>query len=460
MKVGKTLAKIVVCFAVVCFTLSCSKKDKTQKESAELSHVGQMPLIGHTVIFNPNKVINGGKKMEIEYWTWTDSDPAVSMIEKYETFRKNVKVKVVYHPWEDYWTKLPLSLKGKKGPAVFGIHNSKHYLLKPYMASYAINLDELKADFNAVDAHVIDGKVYYIDSVMMSGGIWYNKKLWKAAGLTDSDIPETWDEFRAIAKKLTKFENGKLVQAGFNWNGETYSAIYQGLNYQKGQLLFDKNNKVIYDSAATKENMKMLIDFYEKDKIGSKDFGPDSSQSFGNEQSAMVYKWGWFSDEVAAKYPELDYGVFPTPTFTKDIPFAYDRYNGESTPGINKNQSLTQQEAAQDFVRFLLADDEFDKLSAQKRASFPTKKALKTDEEILQSEVLRSLAPRVKRLIWPGLFPDTVESSAKKAMEDVLYNGMAIDEALKNAQSRMDKDMKTAEFSRAETEYAFFGEAK
>ena len=81
----------------------------------------------------------------------------------------------------------------------------------------------------------MDGKVNYIDIVMNTGNIYYNKKMWQAAGLTDKDIPKTWDEFRQVAKKLTIKEGDNLVQAGFNWNG-SYAGLYQGLNYQKGMI--------------------------------------------------------------------------------------------------------------------------------------------------------------------------------------------------------------------------------
>ena len=61
----------------------------------------------------------------------------------------------------------------------------------------------------------------------------------------------------------------------------------------------------------------------------------------------MIYAWGHMEGTMKEKYPDIDYGVFATPTFTKGTPFAYDRYNGESTPGVNKNQSKEQQAVAQ-----------------------------------------------------------------------------------------------------------------
>lgn len=420
-----------------------------------------LEVLGDKVTFDPNKLVNDGETIDIEYWTWNEGDPAITMAKEYEKIYPNVKIKVVNHPWEDYWTKLPLALKGKNGPAIFNIHNSQNDLLTPYLAPYDIPTDDLIADFTSVEPHISGGKVYYIDSMINTGNIYYNKALWKEAGLTDADVPKTWKQFTDVAKKLTKKDDDKITQAGFNWNGETYSALYQGLNYQKAELLFkDGGETANYDNDVTKENLQFLIDLYEKDGVGSKKFGAESSQSFGNGQSAMVYKWGWFLNELNTNYPDIEYGVFATPTPTEEVSFAYDRFNGESTPGINKNQTKEQQAVAQDFLRYCLANDDYSKAGALALASFPTKKSLADNQEILANPVLKAIAPRVERLIWPGPFPSTLESTATETMEDVLFNGKDISASLKVGQEKMEKDMKDTDFTSLEDSYSFIDEAK
>lgn len=441
--------------------VACSSGESTSKGEIDDNPDKNLEIIGDKITYDGNKLINEGKPVELEYWTWEETDPVIKMAKAYEEIYPNVTIKTVIQPWDDLWTKLPLSLKGKNGPAVFNIHNSKHDLIMPYLEAYDIPVEDIQADFTSVEPHIIDGKVYYTDSVIMTGNMYYNKALWEEAGLTDADIPQTWDEFREVAKKLTKTDGDKITQAGFNYNGETYSALYQGLNYQKGELLFSEDGAVAnYDNDVTIENTKFMVDLYEFDKVGSKDFGDDSTMSFGNGQSAIVYKWGWMVGELASKYPDIDYGVFATPTPTTDVPFAYDRFNGESTPGINKNQTPEQREVAQDFIRFILANDDYSKDAALSKASFPTKRSLASDEDILADPVLSVLAPRVERLIWPGPFPSTVETSAKQSMEDILFNGKEIETAIKEGQEKMNQDMKNTEFKSLENSYLFIDEVK
>ncbi|WP_414840662.1 extracellular solute-binding protein [Enterococcus saccharolyticus] len=454
---GALFSMLLVTSLAACSSGSDKASGGTKDEQADKG----LEVLGDKVTFDPNKLVNDGEPITIEYWTWGENDPTIKMAEAYEEIYPNVEIKEVIQPWDDFWTKLPLSLKGKNGPAVFNIHNSQHDLIMPYLEAYDIPVADLQADFNSVDPHIIDGSVYYTDSVINTGNIYYNKTLWEEAGLTENDIPKTWEQFRAIAKKLTKTDGDKIVQAGFNYNGETYNALYQGMNYQKGELLFSKDGKTAnYNNPVTIENTQFFVDLYEKDHVGSKDFGDDSTMSFGNGQTAMVYKWGWMVGELATKYPEIEYGVFATPTPTEDVPFAYDRFNGESTPGINKNQTEEQRAVAQDFLRFCLANDDYSVTAGLSMASFPTKKSLADDPRILEDPVLSVIAPRVERLIWPGAFPSTVETSAKQTIEEILYNGKSVEEAVKEGQARMDKDMENTDFTSLEKSYQFFDEAK
>lgn len=92
--------------------------------------------------------------------------------------------------------------------------------------------------------------------------------------------------------------------------------------------------------------------------------------------------------------------------------------------------------------------------------SFPAKKSLQNDPEILKAPVMAAIQPRANRLIWPGITPSTVETSSKAAFQNVMQNGESIDDAIKEAQATMVKDMKNSKFASAESKYEFFKEHK
>lgn len=418
-----------------------------------------MEIVGEAVTFNPNKLVNDGEPITIELWTWGAEDVFQKQIDAYKEIYPNVDIKTVVNPWDEMWTKLPLALQGNDGPALFNIHNSQHDNLINFLAPYDIPLEDLQADFSGVDAHIIDGEVHYFDIGIMTGSIFYNKTLWNEAGLTEADIPKTWDQFALVAEQLTKRDDaGSLIQAGYNFNGD-YQAMILGLPYQQESLLFDEDGQTInYDSDGRLAFTEYLHDLYYEDEVGSPNFGDDSSQSFGNEQSAMVYKWGWFQGELNNNYPDVEWGVFQTPFMTEDTPFAIDRYNGESTFGINKNASSAEQEVAQDFVRFVLAGDDFSVDYALLNSTFPTKYAVADHPDILSNPVLSVLAENIDRYMWPGPFPAIIETVSGQVFQEIFYNGKDIKSVLSKAQDDIENGMAQSNFTSAEKNYLHYND--
>ena len=416
---------------------------------------------GDTIKYDPSVEINNGEPISLDLWEWGSDDLFQEIIDGYQAIHPNVTINLVNNPWEDYWTKLPLALDGENGPALFNIHNSYHENLINYLAPLEIPLEDLEADFTGVGAHVIDGKVYYIDYGMMTGTVYYNKAMWEAAGLTEEDIPKTWDEMIEVAKKLTIKDGDTLIQAGLNFNDDFHQNYLLGLNYQLGANLFQEDGKTPnVNSDEMKQVMQMLVDMYEKDGIGSKDFGEKGADSFGQGQSAMVIQWGHYYNTLKTTWTDIDFGVFEIPTFDGETPYAYNRYNGESTFGINKNAPADQQAVAQDFVKYFLANDDAQIAFNLAMSTFPAKKSLADNEEILANPSLAVLAEHIDRYIWPGPMPATVETSLKKAGQDVFFNGVDIDTALNEAQANIIKDMENSTFTSVENLYAYASEKK
>lgn len=450
----RVIAAALAAMMAVTGLAGCGGSGTGKKEAKKNIEVPTEPF-GDTIKYDPSVEINGGKDITVELWEWGSDELFQEIIDGYTAIHPNVTINLVNNPWEDYWTKLPLALDGEKGPAIFNIHNSYHENLINYMAPLEIPLEDLQADFTGVDAHVIDGEVYYIDYGMMTGSVYYNKDMWEAAGLTEADIPKTWDEMREVAKKLTIKEGDTLIQAGLNFNDDFHQNYLLGLNYQLGENLFEEDGvtpKV--NSDAMKQVMQMLVDMYEVDGIGSKDFGEKGADSFGQGQSAMVIQWGHYYNTLQTTWSDINFGVFEIPTFDGN-PYAYNRYNGESTFGVNKNAPEDQQAVAQDFIKYFLANDDAQVAFNLAMSTFPAKKSLANNEKILENPSLKVLAEHIDHYIWPGPMPATMETSLKKAGQDIFFNGVDIDTALNEAQQNIIKDMKNSDFKSVENLYAY-----
>ena len=61
-------------------------------------------------------------------------------------------------------------------------------------------------------------------------------------------------------------------------------------------------------------------DLYTEVGVGSGDFGTKAEESFGQGQSAMVYKWGHYNNTLLDKYPDINYGVFQKSQHSQNRP--------------------------------------------------------------------------------------------------------------------------------------------
>ncbi|MCI5870362.1 MAG: extracellular solute-binding protein [Dorea sp.] len=450
-----------ICLAVSMMVLTCAcgkSGTVTYKGETDTNPDKGLEVMGDHVTYDPNHLVNDGDPIELDWWLWDAPDLFGSIAEEYEKIHPNVTIHIINNPWDGFWTKLPLALqKGEDGPTLFNVHNSYQHLLLNYMEPYDIDIQDLEEDFFTAKSHEIDGKIYYMDFGIMTGAIYYNKDMWAAAGLTEEDIPKTWDEFREVAKKLTIMEDGKMVQAGFNFNGD-FENLMQGVPYQYGDTIFDETGTVPrLTQEGQIETAQMFLDFYEKDHVGDKDFGTDAAQSFGQGQSAMVYRWGHFYGYMETNYPDINYGTFEIPTATED-PFAYDRYNGESTPGINKNATPEQKEVAQDFIRFYLANQEKQKELCMNYSLFPSNNALRDDKDLLKNPAIQAVSEHIDNYIWPGAMPATLGDNLKIACQDMMYNNTPVEEALQNAEDIVKVDLSNQEFVASENLYYRYSE--
>ncbi|MBR5260931.1 MAG: extracellular solute-binding protein [Oscillospiraceae bacterium] len=410
---------------------------------------------GGAIKYDPTLPVNNGEEITIDYWLWTSDAVWQAVMDEYMAIHPNVHINIINNPWDDYFVKLPVALSGKDGPAMFNMHPSYTDLIINSMAPYDIPLADMQADYSGVDSHIVDGKVHFLDIGYMTGSIFYNADYWAEAGLTDEDIPATWDEFFELAKKLTvKDETGKIVRAGWNCQGYVNSNYIMGLNYQLGQYLFE-DDMVTPDinNEANVKIMNMLLDAYNCGEISTLDFTDEALVSFVTGQTAMISSWGWLNDYIPANVPGFNFGVFEIPVFDVDNYHAYNRTNAECTFGINANAPADQQAVAQDIVRFFLANDEAMINVDLAYSCFPSKKCLAENERILSNKALAAIKDHIDEYIYPGALSSTFETNLKIMEQDVFYNGMSVEDALQKCEDAIAADLEMENFVSIENQY-------
>jgi multiple sugar transport system substrate-binding protein len=191
------------------------------------------------------------------------------------------------------------------------------YLSPDAIAGYAGN-GSLKAygdllgnkdDFypSLVDNFTVDGDFYCAPKDFSTLALIINTDLWAAAGLTDADIPKTWDDLTTVSKKLTA--NGVA--------GLAFSSEYQRL----GAFMAQAGGGLVKDGKAvanSQENVDALNYVKEGLNAGNFAYAADlgagwGGEAFGKQLAAMVIEGNWIGGAMTADYPDVKYTVAELP---------------------------------------------------------------------------------------------------------------------------------------------------
>lgn len=193
-------------------------------------------------------------------------------------------------------------------------------------------------------------------------GFYYNKALFKAAGL--SGPPKTLSQLASYAKKLTtKNADGSLKVVGYN----PFFGFYQNTSGAYQPLVngkwFDSSGKSTLgkDPAWAKllRWQKSLVDYYGHKNLVKWNAGAgdefSASHAFETGKLAMMMDGEWRVSFIAAEHPDLDYGTAPMPVDDAKPSLYGSGYINGTIIGIPKNAK--DKDASWALVKYLTTND-------------------------------------------------------------------------------------------------------
>ena len=236
-----------------------------------------------------------------------------------------------------------------------------------------------KDDFypNLLQSFTSNGKVYCVPKDFSTLALEINNDMWKKAGLTAADYPQTWDQLDSVAKKLT---TGGVTGLVFN---DTLDRVDAFMRQAGGSLLNSDNTQFTADSP---QNLTGLQFVQKMAAEGVLKFPKQVDTGWGGEamgknKAAMAIEGNWFIGGVKNDYPNLKYTVVPLPKGSQSATLSFTNCWGIAAK--SKNQA-----AAIDLVKYLTSTDQqiaFAKAfgvmpsvksaAAQFSAQFPNQKA-------------------------------------------------------------------------------------
>ena len=171
--------------------------------------------------------------------------------------------------------------------------------------------------------------VFAVPSGADDRALYYNKKLFKEAGIVDekgeAKPPQTWEALLADAKKLTKSNSdGTFDRIGFIPNyGNSWLYIYSWQN--NGEFMSPDGRTCTMNETKNVEALDYMVKVY--DELGgvtkidafASGFQANELDPFLTGKVAMKTDGSWVLNNIARYGPDIDFGVVPAPVPTERL---------------------------------------------------------------------------------------------------------------------------------------------
>jgi sn-glycerol 3-phosphate transport system substrate-binding protein len=280
-----------------------------------------------------------------------------NMVKDFNTANPNIKVTPVFAGnYQDTMTKVQTLTQGGTPPEVVVLQATDIFTLTDLKS--VVPVDNYVAADKDGQAYIadflpafmanskIDGKTYGIPFQRSTVVMYYNKELFKAAGLTAA--PKNWTELVDFGKKLTKAD-------GSQWGLEMPSDgnpywTYSGFFIQSGKnVANDAGTEVYFNDPAVLEGLDFIMSLSATHKIMPKGVikWGDVPNDFATGKAAMIYHTTGSIGSLLTKMDPAKFGVAPLPAGKK---------GGSPTGGGNfyiMKSTQDKQDAAWKFIRFM-----------------------------------------------------------------------------------------------------------
>jgi len=302
----------------------------------------------------------------ITYWQYYYESKVKLMdelIQKFEAANPGIKVEQVTFPYESYNQKVAASIPAGEGPDVINLFYGwlPTYVKAGYLAELPttdFNKSYFDKNFYPFVAESVQfgGKYYSVPTAVRTLALFWNKKLFKDAGLDPNIPPKTLEELEAYAKKLSKYDGqGNLIQAGLAMQptGQGHNWIREILFRQFGNTPYSSDyRKVTYADANGIAAFKWYTDRITKDKVGYPNFATDDVTAFKSGKAAMNID-GSFRIATLNAVKDLDWGVAELPAY-KGIKSNYASF---WTHGIVAGTTGKKLDAAIKFLKYITSPE-------------------------------------------------------------------------------------------------------
>jgi len=397
-------------------------------------------------LFMPDSKPPNDGKIRLKYWMVSAMKEQPFHVTEFNRTHENIIVEPTPLPWNEHEKKILTSILSENPPDLV-------FLVTP-VAKWATRLaltpldDLIKRDsfdstifFSALWSEMrFKDNIYALPLYSNSYAFFFNKKLFREAGLDPENPPKTWDDVLEYSSWLIKKdEKGNFKQMGFI---PTYGNVQTSIimAWELGaQILSIDGAKVNLTNQPTIEAFNWTVNFYSQFNIKDVStfiagFGFAEQHGFISEKIAMMVLDNSFPDQIKLYNKNLDYGVAEIPTFKGYAPVSSTGSWWLAIPRGAKNK-----EAAWEFMKFAVQKNiQLTEAERQKALLFPSNKLTANNPAFLSlnesNKIFVDLLEHSKTPTVVPLVHDVFWREYMGAQERVVHKIQSPFDALKQAE--------------------------
>ncbi|MGO2083400.1 ABC transporter substrate-binding protein [Vagococcus sp.] len=166
-----------------------------------------------------------------------------------------------------------------------------------------------------------DGKFYAFGFSESSVGIYYNKKMFKEAGIDEASLPTLdkpwdWTEFKEISETLHKKNKGPVFDMQIANKDEMLTYGYTPFVWSNDGSIVNKEGTEAeghFNSKDTVEALEFIQELVKKDYVPVTPI----EKGFETGKYPMYLSGSWTMADLEANYKDIDYGILPYPVSDK-----------------------------------------------------------------------------------------------------------------------------------------------
>ncbi len=261
----------------------------------------------------------------LDYYTLFHSGDAAAMERIVRTFnaeQKTVRLNLLQGQWAEYYAQLFAAVGAGNAPHIGICHTSRLLdvwrALTPLEESRAGNLPEAAGIRGALytkkvwDSGVFQGKRYLVPLDSHMWGMWYNRDLFRQAGLDPEKPPETREDFEraadAIKARTGKFAFHPAEDALPRKIRRGWEILFWG---QGGELLTPDGKRAAFNEERGLRALDYLVEMIHRK--GWNQPGTDGFKQFAAGQLGMLLAGNWYLP--TARESGVSFGFHYVPKF-------------------------------------------------------------------------------------------------------------------------------------------------